>query len=94
MRNPFRRQPPEGAHGRRNIDGSYFTIWQCERGHGAVGEHDSPPDSFCRTCYAASMLPPDSTIWARCTTEEARRFLFELEGFSMYDGVGFSLVDA
>jgi hypothetical protein len=83
------RRPPEGAHGRRNIDGSYFAIWKCQRGHGGVGDPDKAPQIGCFNVECLG----EPTVWARCSPKEAHDFLFKLEGFGMYNGVGFELME-
>lgn len=85
--------PPDGAHGRRNIDGSYFAIWKCQEGHGAVGDADEPPSSYCRKCaWKVRTGEAERTRWTHCDQREAEDFMFELEGFRMYDRIGFTLV--
>lgn len=83
---------PPNAHGRR-IDDSYFAIWHCQNGHGRVGEPDSQPTRRCWLCQMDDGREPDPVVWTLCTPHEAHDFLFELESFRMYDGIGFVLSD-
>lgn len=89
--------PPEGAHGRRNVDGSYFSIWLCENGHGGVGSPTDTDRGRCNSCMFDQMKTGDykapiSSVWRLATPKEAHDFLFTLEGFGMYSGVGFDLL--
>jgi hypothetical protein len=85
---------PAGAHGQRNIDGSFFSVWKCQNGHKAVsGINEEPPYD----CYGGCSWAPDAdlTEWTRCTPEEAEAeaFIVELEGRERaYDDVGFVLL--
>lgn len=89
---PAVKSVPPYAHGRRNIDGGYFTIYRCQFGHHTVGNAGSRPDEPCRECRMTK--EPEETVWSPCTPREAHDFLFELEGLSMYNGIGFTLTEA
>lgn len=90
--------PPEGAHGQRNIDGSYFSVWLCQEGHGNVAAPDTPPDRDCMQCsfdrfrMNTHREPAAPTEWRLATASEARGFIFDLEGFSMDSGIGFRML--
>lgn len=91
--------PPEGAHGQRNIDGSYFTIWMRPCGHPEIGDAEQAPEDrlTCTKCMFDRMTSRQPAAehdgeWRRATPEEARAFIFEIEGFSMDNGVGFKML--
>jgi hypothetical protein len=88
--------PPEGAHGQRTVDDSYFSVWRCQHGHHTIGEVDTAPTrTACFGCVSALLQqtheggPPE---WTRCSMQEAHDYIFELEGFKMYSGVGFKML--
>ena len=93
--------PPEGAHGQRNIDGSYFAIWKRPCGHYEIGEVDKHPDrERCNQCSMDRLRAaiqrddwqPVEGKWTRATKEEAHDFVYSFEGPSMYSGVGFRML--
>lgn len=75
--------PPPGAHGQRSIDGSYFSIWIDQNGHGHVGDVGQPPPSPCFRCIIDSLagtpVPKQGEV-RRATFDEARDFVREIEG--------------
>lgn len=105
---PAKNPPPENAHGQRNIDGSYFTVWLCQNGHAEIGEPDKSPDRECMECRmetmterlrgmqngqkAAMPAAPPVTTYRAATSAEALNAIFKLEGFGMYSGVGFRML--
>lgn len=88
--------PPEGAHGQRTIDGSYFSVWKCQHGHHIIGEVDTAPTrTTCFACVSAQLEQTHESghpEWTRCSMQEAHDYIFELEGFKMYSGVGFKML--
>jgi hypothetical protein len=72
---------PADAHGRLNVDGSFFTVYVHDVetcGKGYVSEPGLVPFTGCWRCRS---LPAD-TLWRVATPAEVRFYVFGVEGTS------------
>ena len=89
-------KPPRSAHGRRTADGSYFSIWLCQHGHGGVGSPSAPPETCLDCAFSWSEnghgWPLYPSPWRLASRTEARSFIYNAAGADVFRGVGFEVL--